>query len=307
MSVNVHISRLDTFSRTIIECYGEPGRAWLERLPSLLAEIAESWSLTILPPFSNLTYNYVAPAIRHHGEIAVLKVGVPNPELTTEAAALRFFDGRGCVRLIATDEARGAMLIEHLKPGTPLRSLEPDDQTVRLAASIMRQIWRPAPDNHPFPTTAMWGKGFERMRRTFDGGSGPFPPVLAHTAEQLYAELDALSTTPVVLHGDLHQDNILKAQRDPWLAIDPKGVVGDAAYDTGALLRNPPPWHTQRELARLMERRVSLLAESLGFEHEQIAGWGLAQAVLSAWWSYEDHGHGWEEAIACAEALYHLI
>jgi streptomycin 6-kinase len=78
-------------------------------------------------------------------------------------------------------------------------------------------------------------------------------------------------------------------------------------YEVGALLRNPPPWRVQSELVRIMTRRVDLLAEALGFERERIAGWGLAQAVLSAWWSYEDHGHGWEEALACAEALYGVV
>jgi streptomycin 6-kinase len=304
---NVHASHLEAFSRTIIERYSESGNIWLERLPSLLDALAESWSLTILPPFPNLTYNYVAPAIRDNGEPLILKIGVPDPELTTEVAALRFFDGRGCARLLATDEARGALLIERLLPGTSLRRLEPDDRTVLIAAETMQQIWRQAPDQHPFPTTATWGEGFARMRRSFDGGSGPFPSALTDAAERLYAELDASSVAPVVLHGDLHQENVLTAQRTPWLAIDPKGVVGEPVYEVGALLRNPPPWRTPCELACIMERRVHLLAEALGFERERIAGWGLAQAVLSAWWSYEDHGHGWEEALACAEALYRVV
>lgn len=302
-SIPMDVSHLDAFRRTIIELYGETGNNWLDRLPSLISTLAEAWSLTVLPPFPNLTYNYVAPAMRENGELVILKVGVPNPELTTEIAALRLFDGRGCARLLASDETRGALLIERLLPGTPLRSLEPDDRITLIAAEIMQQIWRPASDDHPFPTTTTWGEGFARMRRAFDGGSGPFPSALADAAERLYAELDASSAAPVVLHGDLHQDNILAAHRAPWLAIDPKGVVGEPAYEVGALLRNPPPWHTPNELVRIMARRVDLLAEALGFERERIAGWGLAQAVLSAWWSYEDHRHGWEEAIACAEAL----
>jgi streptomycin 6-kinase len=300
-------SRLAAFRRTIIELYGETGRVWLDRLPLLLDALAESWSLTVLPPFPNLTYNYVAPAIRADGELAVLKVGVPNAELTTEIAALRCFDGRGCARLVAADEAHGALLIERLLPGTPLRDLEPNDRTILISAEIMQQLWRPVPDAHPFPTTATWGEGFVRMRRAFDGGSGPFPTALTDAAERLYAELDAASATPVVLHGDLHQENVLAAQRAPWLAIDPKGVVGEPAYEVGALLRNPPPWRTQSELVRIMARRVDLLSEALGFERERIAGWGLAQAILSAWWSYEDHGYGWGEAIACAEALHMAV
>ncbi len=301
--ITMDVSHLDAFRRTIIELYGETGNIWLDRLPSLLSTLAEAWSLTVLPPFPNLTYNYVAPAIREDGKPVILKVGVPNPELATEIAALHLFDGRGCAQLLASDETRGALLIERLLPGTPLRDLEPDDRTVSIAAEVMQRIWRPAPDEHPFPTTTMWGEGFARMRHAFAGGSGPFPPALADAAERLYAELDASGAAPVVLHGDLHQDNILAAHRAPWLAIDPKGVVGEPAYEVGALLRNPPSWRTRGELVRIMARRVDLLAEALGFERERIAGWGLAQAVLSAWWSYEDHGRGWEEAITCAEAL----
>lgn len=297
----------DTFSRTIVELYGERGRLWLSELPILLDTLAASWALVVLSPFPNLTYNYVAPALQADGEPVVLKVGVPNPELLTEIAALRFFDGRGCARLFTADETRGALLIERLMPGTALHALEPDDRIVLEAARVMQHIWRPAPEQHPFPTTADWGKGLVRLRCTFDGGSGPFPPALVDAAEWLYAELERSSADPVVLHGDLHQGNMLAAQRMPWLAIDPKGVVGEPAYETGALLRNPPPWCTPGELDRIMERRVYLLAEALGFERERIAGWGLAQAVLSAWWSYEDHGHGWEEAIACAAALRRLL
>ncbi|MGQ9829178.1 MAG: aminoglycoside phosphotransferase family protein [Roseiflexus sp.] len=273
----------DTFSRTIIELYGERGRLWLAELPDLLDTLAASWVLVILPPFPDLTHNYVAPALRANDEPVVLKVGVPNPGLMTEIAALRFFDGRGSAHLITADETCGALLIERLTPGTVLRALEPDDRIIPAAVMVMQQIWRPAPEQHPFPTTADWGKGLKRLRRTFDGGSGPFPAALVDAAEWLYAELERSSAAPVVLHGDLHQGNMLAAQRMAWLAIDPKRVVGEPAYEAGALLRNPPPWRTLCELTHTTERQVYLLAEALGFERERIAGWGLAQAVLSAW------------------------
>ncbi len=109
---------------------------------------------------------------------------------------------------------------------------------------------------------------------------------------------------PVLLHGDLHHDNILAAEREPWLAIDPKGIVGEPAYEVGALLRNPLPGLLARpEPGRVLARRIEQLAAELGFDRARIRGWALAQAVLSAWWSYEDHGDGWRETIACAELL----
>jgi streptomycin 6-kinase len=108
----------------------------------------------------------------------------------------------------------------------------------------------------------------------------------------------------VLLHGDLHHFNILAAERQPWLAIDPKGVVGEPAYEIGALLRNP----TDEVVfdPQVQARRIDLLTAELGLDRQRVIGWGIAQAVLSGWWSYEDHGHGWEPMMALAELLSSL-
>jgi streptomycin 6-kinase len=127
---------------------------------------------------------------------------------------------------------------------------------------------------------------------------------LVETAEGLFAELLSSMDELVLLHGDLHHYNILSAEREPWLAIDPKGVVGEPAYELGAWLRNPVPhvfsWPDARQVTA---RRVDQFAELLGLDRQRIIGWGIAQAVLSAWWDYEDVGRGWEDVLACAEWL----
>jgi streptomycin 6-kinase len=291
-----------TLTKTMLELHGERGAEWLAQLPAMLAECAERWSLTVMPPFPNLSYNYVAPAVRADGSDAVLKVGVPNPELTTEIEALRRYDGRGIVRLLEADAGRGWLLLERLTPGIPLSTLEDDERATSIAAQVMRQLWRPAPSEHPFPTVAKWGLGFRRLRAEFNGGTGPFPAALVGRAESLYAELLATSAESMLLHGDLHHDNILSAERQPWLALDPKGLVGEPAYEMGALLRNPYPrllaWPN---LQQILARRLHQLAEELGFDRQRLLGWGLAQAVLSAWWNYEDGVSGWQRGIALAE------
>jgi len=256
----------------------------------------------VAPPFPSLSYNYVAPAVRADGTEVVLKLGVPNPELVTEIEALRLFDGRGIVRLLEADTERGSLLLERLRPGTPLSRLADDEQATAIAAGVMGQLWRPAPAGHPFPTVQRWAAGLERLRARFGGGTGPLPIALVERAEALFAELIGSMADPVLLHGDLHHENILAAGRQPWLALDPKGVVGEPAYETGALLRNPMPEILRRPgVGRILARRVDQLAGLLGFDRERVVGWAFAQAVLSAWWSLEDHGHGWEEAMACAE------
>jgi streptomycin 6-kinase len=293
------------FIRTQLELYGEAGQAWLDHLPTLLNECAQRWSLTLLPPFTNLSYNYAAPAIGADGSAVVLKLGVPNKELNTELEALRLYAGRGICRLLAADQEQGILLLERLRPGVMLSTVPDDETATAIAAQVMRQLWRPAPVEHNFPTIARWAKGLERLRAEFNGGTGPFPAKLVEQAERLFVELVDSMGEPVLLHGDLHHFNILSAQREPWLAIDPKGLVGEPAYEIGALLRNPI-----RELMldrQVQTRRVDLLASELGVDRQRILGWSMAQAVLSAWWSYEDHGHGWEETMALADLFAQLM
>jgi len=294
----------DVFAQRVIELHGDIGVAWLAHLPSMLEHFAERWSLSLSFPFKPLSYNYVAPGVRSDGQAVVLKVGVPNPELRTEIEALRLFDGRGSVLMFDADPDQGAILLERLLPGKDISALDDDDRATSIAARVMQRLWREAPADHSFPTVEKWAEGLKRLRREFNGGCGPFPQELVERAEAYFEELLACPRQVVLLHGDLHHGNILSAEREPWLALDPKGVIGEAAYEAGALLRNPMPQLLRApEPGRLLARRVDQLAEELGFERERLLCWGIAQAVLSAWWSYEDHGHGWEQAINSAKLL----
>jgi streptomycin 6-kinase len=279
---------------------GEEGIAWLERLPDVLAECERRWGITIGPPF-NLSFNYVAPAVRADGTQVVVKVCSLTDEFPQQPEALRLVDGHGMVRLLECDMDEEIMLLERLLPGTMLLDVEDDEFTTSIAASVMQKIWRPVPENHPFKTVQDWGKGFERLRHSYDGGTGPFPQTLVERAETLYRELSASMAEPVLLHGDLHHENILSAEREPWLAIDPKGVVGEPVYETGSWLRNQSLDLPYPE--RILARRIDQFSEQLGFERVRIRDWALAQAMLSAWWSMEDSGELSVFPITCAELL----
>lgn len=297
----------EAFARTMIELHGDAGAAWVAVLPALLDRCAARWGLTILPPYA-LSYNYVAPAVRADGTPVVLKVGWPGQELLTELAALRFYDGHGIVRLLDADPAWGAFLLERLIPGTMLSEVPDDAAATHIAAGVMQHLWRPLPPDHGFRSVADWAAGLAKLRPLFDGGTGPLPAPLVERAEALFAELLPSQAAPVLLHGDLHHWNIMAAQRAPWLALDPKGIAGEPAYEVGALLRN----QVARLLAspdpgRAMARRVDILAETLGFDRARLVGWGVAQAVLSAWWSIEDHGSVGAEALDCAALLLPLL
>lgn len=293
----------EPFAKTITNTFGADGSAWLQRLPDLLDEFAQRWSLTILPHFSNLSYNYVAPALRADGTEVILKLCVPLSEMLTELNALRLYDGRGICRLLDSDEVQGAMLLERLKPGVMLATVTDDETATAIAAQVMRQLWRPAPAEHAFPTVAKWAQGLDRLRKRFDGGTGPFPVKLVEEAERLFAELIPTMGEPVLLHGDLHHYNILQAEREPWLAIDPKGVVGEPAYEIGALLRNPFEIDKRPDLVEFTTRRIDQLAAELKIDRARIRGWNVAQALLSVWWDYEDNGDNWPQGIYFAEQM----
>lgn len=295
----------ETFARRMAALHGAAGGAWLERLPGLIADCERRWSLTVLPPFPDLSYNYVAPAIRADGANLVLKLGAPHYELLTEIAALRLYNGRGIARLLDADPDWGALLLERLSPGATLATLPDDEEATRVAARVMRRLWRPAPTEHPFPTVAKWAEGLNRLRAEFGGGTGPFPAALVERAERLFAELIPTQAAPALLHGDLHHFNILAAEREPWLALDPKGLVGEPAYEVGAFLRNPmPDLLAMPQPGRVIARRIAIFADELGFDPRRLHDWNLAQAVLSAWWSYEDGDDGWQgHMIAYMELL----
>ncbi|OGO36868.1 MAG: hypothetical protein A2W35_04105 [Chloroflexi bacterium RBG_16_57_11] len=294
-------------ARTISDVHGDAGREWLRRFHSLIRDCERRWSLKIALPFPQLSYNFVAPAHRQDGTEVVVKLGVPNPELTREIEALQFYAGRGAVQLLEADSEQGLLLLERLQPGTLLSLLTDDEESASIAASVMRQLWRPPPARHHFITVNDWAAGLHRLRLRFGGTTGPLPPNLVARAEAIFAELLDSMADPVILHGDLHHDNILAGQRQPWLAIDPKGVIGEPAYEVGALLRNPMPQLLKvPNLEQVLARRADQLSHELELDRERIVGWGYAQAVLSAWWSLEDHGSGWEPAIACADVLAQL-
>lgn len=291
------------FSGRITDIYGEAGDRWLANLPELVAEFAGRWSLTLGPVFEPLSYNYVCAARRSDGTPVVLKAGFPDPENLMEGDALRWYNGRGSVRLLESERERGVVLLERLEPGTPLTGLD-DEQATLIAARVMRRLWRPLPAGHSFRSLASWTSGLSGLRERFEGRTGPFPAMLVETSERLIAELNASASECVLLHADLHHDNILMAQREPWLAIDPKGIAGDPAYETVAFLNNPRKRFEHAPIPpRLAARRIALLSDELGIDRARIHRWGIAGTVLSAWWTLEGHGRGWEPTIALAEAI----
>ncbi|MEZ4664237.1 MAG: aminoglycoside phosphotransferase family protein, partial [Caldilineaceae bacterium] len=177
------------FAHTMRNLYDDAGHAWLAALPALVDECAERWSLRVQPPFAPLSYNYVLPATGADGMDVVLKLGVPNEELTTEIEALRIFDGRGIARLLFGDAERGILLLERVQPGAMLLTVADDARATEIAADVMQRLWRPEPEQHQF---ARFTELIEEMRATLadlPDGVGPFSPKLVETVHALARDL----------------------------------------------------------------------------------------------------------------------
>jgi streptomycin 6-kinase len=302
------------FRDRMIRVFGDHGREWLERLPSIIDEYAQRWELRIDPPLY-LSYNYVAPATRSDGSPAIFKCGVvaENSSIRAEIAALQHWDGDGAVLVLEADGDAGVFLLERLIPGREIVELD-DVVSTRIAAGLMRRLWKPTPAEHTFPTLHDWGKAFALLRERHGGTTGSLPGALMERGERLYGELLASQAQPILLHGDLHHFNILSAQREPWLIIDPHGVIGEPAFEVGPWLRNTvgdpngPHRHlyllNQPNARAVLDRRLNDFSQLLEIERGRLRDWGIAFCTLSACWSNEsNHRDGWEQALAVAEIL----
>jgi streptomycin 6-kinase len=280
----------------------EADPAWLRALPDQIEQIAKRWALTLGRHFPGIIYNYVAPATRADGTPCVFKLSRYVDETRNEIAALQLWDGDGAARLLQADPDIGALLIERLEPGTMLseEAASDDDAATIIAAGILRQLWRPAPqdERHGLRPLATWFDAYERNREALSRGDGGFPAGLFLRADAVRRDLFASTDTQIVLHGDLHHFNVLRAQRAEWLAIDPKGLSGDRCFDVCQFFRNPMPAGVA---PAVNSRRLDIFCSELGLDRERAKAWCLVHAVLDACWDYED-GNPWQSAVAYAES-----
>ena len=291
----------ERFVANITHVLGDEGRAWVDGLPALLAACERDYGLTIGPSFE-LSYNYVAPVTRADGTDAVLKLSPHGDDFRHELTATRHFAGQGMVRLLESDETRGIALLERLLPGRMLVEVGDDERETEIAADAMLALRRDPPPDTTLPTVRDWFAAFAKHRAEY-GGAGALPLDAFEYGEATYEELLRTSGPSVLLHGDLHHYNILSAERAPWLAIDPHGVVGEAAFETGAYFGNPADLLTRPSPERILERRAHVFAERLGLDRQRLLAWGVAYQTLSAVWSAENGGTGWGSAIRVAEML----
>lgn len=260
---------------SLVDVHGDSpnGMAWLERVPRLVRDLADRWSLTLGLPFDGpeVSTAWVAPARRADGSSAVLKVVIPHTEGRHEIDGLRFWDGDPTVRLVEADETMWAMLLERCEPGTALRSLPELDQDV-VIAGLLRRLWRVPPPPHPFrPLSEMIDYWIEET--VADEARWP-DPGLVRDGLRVFEELARGGSDRALLSTDLHAGNVLRADREPWLVIDPKPFVGDPAYDATQHLVN-----CEERMHQAPHETIARFSDLLEVEAERVRMWMFARAA----------------------------
>ena len=208
-----------TIPRSLVDsCGSVPDRvAWLDQLPSLAFRLMRRWSVSVGEPFE-ASAAWVAPAVREDGTQAVIKINMPHFEAEQEIDGLRVWAGTPTVRLLEADDNVGAMLLERCIPGTALRSVAEPEQD-RIIAGLLRRLWRiPTAPNDFRPLSSMVFRWCEETRAD---AARWLDRALVQDGLQVFEELAAADDHRFLLATDLHAGNVLRAEREPWLVIDP--------------------------------------------------------------------------------------
>ncbi|MFJ7779126.1 aminoglycoside phosphotransferase family protein [Streptomyces yangpuensis] len=268
--------------------FGEEGRAWLAGLPALAAEMLDRWELQRVGPAAAGETSLVLPVLSRRGTPAVLRLQMAREETAAALIGLRAWNGGGMVRLLDHDPVSSSMLLERLDGARTLSSIDDDDRAMSTLAELhARLVAVPAP-------RGLRGLGdiaaemLEQVPRAITILADPAERQLLRSWASAVAEL-ADEPGDRLLHWDLHYDNVLAAQREPWIAIDPEPLAGDPGFDLWPALDSR--WDdvvAPGDAPRIVRRRFDLLTEVLGLDRPRATGWTLGRLLQNALWDIED-------------------
>ena len=254
--------------------------AWLERVPELVRECVQRWDLRLDEPYPAGAAGYAARVELADGTRAVLKLSYPHRESEHEAAALELYAGEGAVRLLASDFDRQAMLLERCEPGTPVWEVG-REAALDVIVGLLPRLWKPAEE--PFrllaEEAAWW---LEELPLEWEAARRPFERSLLDAGLDALRELPASQGELVLVNQDLHGENVLAAQREPWLVIDPKPLVGEREFGLAPIVRSFELGDTCRDVLYRLDR----LSSELGLDRERARGWTIGQTLA---WAVDSH------------------
>jgi streptomycin 6-kinase len=259
------------------------GREWLSRLPAHVNACVDRWSLRLEPPYTQSSVSIVFPVVVADGSPAVLKIQFPHRECAHEAEALRQWNGQGAVRLLACEPADHALLIEKCEPGHPLSGIE-SGQALEVLMDLLPRLWIHA--DKPFLSLHDEATGWaEQLPSSWEYAGRPFERELLDAALEALDDLRGTQGEPVLIHQDLHGENVLRATREPWLVIDPKPLVGEREFTVAPIIRAYEFGHSRQDVVN----RLDKLSSTLSLNRERARLWAFTQTL--AWAFSGDRVH----------------
>jgi len=278
------------FIDTIKSLHKKEGETWLSEFESLVQYCEKRWNMEILEPYE-LSYNFVAPGIMKNGEKVVVKLVVPSDQgYLNELSALKTFNGNGIARLIDEEVSRGVMILECLLPGKQLASIIDDQKATVIMSKVMKELWVEAPTESTMPTLLEREQEVKDILMKNPKGLGPISREMLTEVVNLFHYLNGTIKKHYLLHGDLHHYNVLSAG-DKWLAIDPKGLIGEREYDVIQFLFNKMPDENRKDV---LYKRINILVDELNLNEERVLLWGYCHSVLALCWYIEGFGKSME-------------
>ncbi|MEI5133832.1 APH(6)-I family aminoglycoside O-phosphotransferase [Streptomyces libani] len=288
MSPSERIDVPEALARSYTRNGGEEEQAWIAGLPALVTEFLDRWELTRDGGISSGEASLVVPVLRVDGTRAVLKLQRPREETTAALIGLRTWNGNGMVRLLDHDPVSSTMLLERLDGARTLASVEDDDVAMRILAELLARL-------HSVPVPGgLRGLGDiagDMLKEVPQAVTSLTAPTDRQRLHRWASAVDELAGEPGdrMLHWDLHYDNVLAAEREPWLAIDPEPLVGDPGFDLWPALDTG--WEqiaATGDALRVVRRRFDLLTEALELDRGRATGWTLGRLLQNTLWDIED-------------------
>lgn len=291
----------DSFIKNIKATYGQEGILWLQSLPLLLEKLSADWNFNFVTPVNNISYNFVAIVKLPHAP-AILKVAPKSAPLLAEAEWIRAHK-KSVPMIYQIDSENNAVLMEKFDPGTSLKFLVKEGKD-ELATRIISQTildLQSTPITLPnkYPHLSEHIAAFHFLHEHVESK-------MIEAAESIFTDLCAHQASDVLLHGDLHHDNILLNETS-WKVIDPHGYIGDPCAEVGCMIFNPMDSYPQMPFKKLVNQRLSILNEMLPFDIERIRGWTFCLTMRSAAWDIEGFLRPNLHTVEIAKVLYSML
>lgn len=290
--MNSLLGHIDILNETVCNAHGQAGKIWIQNLTATIEILQHHWSLQNIQPVTNMSWNYVAFA-QQNKLFTVLKIGFDAKTIELEYQALLHFSGMGAIRVLDYHPVHNALLLQQAIPGCLLKDEHQtqSDEVITIYANVVKKLHRNQKPIYPFPHIKEWCKALDEIT------DPRIPSSYIEKVNTLRSWVFATMTDEYLCHGDLHLENVIKHDQQ-WLTIDPKGIIGEMAFEAAA-------FYLQNDNDN-QEHRIQKLADALNLDNRRLTAWIFLRIMLSIQWFIEDKGDP-TKMLNLAEKIFPLV